>query len=284
MRLRIVGARQPHLPAAVARRVEALPRLDPGIAGIHRHRIELPLQRARLGIERLQESRRVEIVAGADQHVIPDHHRRRRREILLREARDLLVPPLAARARVERHEVVVGRLHVEIGVPEGEPAVADVRAALRLPEVVPDLVAVLRVDRPRVIGRRDVQHAVHGENRPLHAQRVGDDDVARALAADRERRRRGAASPCACASAAAPPAAGARRARQPAHPRERQVLHVRLVDLRQRAVALAGVVAGVRGPVLGERLEELRRVQAVTRGERDTNKRRSDDERAPRPT
>ena len=43
------------------------------------------------------------------------------------------------------------------------------------------------------------------------------------------------------------------------HPGQREVLHVRLIDLRQRAVALAGVVAVVGRPGVLERLEELGR-------------------------
>ncbi len=42
-------------------------------------------------------------------------------------------------------------------------------------------------------------------------------------------------------------------------PGQRELLDRRLVDLRQRAVALAGVVAGVRRPAVAERLEEIGR-------------------------
>ena len=56
--LGIVGAGNPGLRAAVARRVEACPGVEPGIARLHRHGVELPLQLAGFGIERLQEARR----------------------------------------------------------------------------------------------------------------------------------------------------------------------------------------------------------------------------------
>ena len=46
---------------------------------------------------------------------------------------------------------------------------------------------------------------------------------------------------------------------EPTRPRQRQVLHVPLVDLRQRAVAPARVVAGVGRPRIGERLVQQRR-------------------------
>ena len=67
--------------------------------------------------------------------------------------------------RVERDEVVVGRLEVQVVVPHRHAAAADVRAALRLPEVVPELAAVARVDRPDVVGRGDVEHAVDLQDR-----------------------------------------------------------------------------------------------------------------------
>ena len=165
--LGIVDAGQPRHAAAVARRVEAGPRVEPRVAGVHRHGVELPLQLAGLGIERLQEPGRVEIVAGADDHVVADDERRRGREVLLVEVGDGLVPALVAGLRVERHQVVVGRRHVEIAVPHAEAAIGDVRAAAGLPEVVPQLAAVARVDRPGVVGRRDVERAVHHQRRAL---------------------------------------------------------------------------------------------------------------------
>ena len=84
------------MAAAVARRVEVLPRLEARVAGLHRHGVELPLHVAGLRIERLQVARRIEIVAGADEHVVADDDRRRRGEVLLVEAGDLLVPALLA--------------------------------------------------------------------------------------------------------------------------------------------------------------------------------------------
>ena len=270
MRVRVVRSRQPHLTAAVPRGVEVLPRLEPRIARVHRHGVELPLQLAGLRIERLEEPRRVEIVAGADQHVIADHDRRRRGEILLGEAGDFLVPALLPRSRIERHQIVVRRFHVETVAPHAEPAVADVRAALRLPEVVPQLVAVVRIERPGVVRRRHVEHAVHRQDRALDRHRAADDDVARAFAADRRDRAR---RPDWRRQSSARAGTG----RHLADPRQRQALHVRLVDLRERAVAPAGVVAGVGRPRVGERLEDLRRIEIRARGKddggRDTQRR-----------
>ena len=179
--LRIVRTRNPHLSAAVPRRIEARPRVEPGIARIHRHRVEDPLALAGLRIVRLQEAGRVEVVAGADQHVVVDDDRRHRREVLLIEVGDLDVPAFLAGARVERHEVVVGRLEEQGVVPHRRAATADVRAALRLPEVLPELAAVARVHRPDVVGRGDVEDAVHLEDRALDGGVRRRREIARAL-------------------------------------------------------------------------------------------------------
>ena len=255
MRLGIVRSGHPHLRAAVPGGVEVLPRLQPRIAFVHRHRVQLPLQLAGLRIERLEKSRRVEIVAGADQHVIADDDRRHRREVLLGEAGDDLVPALLAGARVERHEIVVRRLDEQIVAPHAHAAIADVGAALRLPEVVPDLAAVARVDRPRVVGRREIEDAVDREDRASDVRRAAGDDVAAAFAADDRRR-----------AEARPWTAGRRRCTRPRgdprHPGQREILHVRLVDLGERAVALARVVARIRRPRVGERPENLGRIES----------------------
>ena len=171
------------MAAAVPRRVEALPGLEPGIARVHRHGVEPPLLRAGFRIERHQVAGRIEIVAGADDDVVADRHRRRGHEVLLAERRRFLVPALLAGPRVERHEVVVGRDEVEIVAPHRDAAVADVRAALRLPEVVPDLAAVVRVERPDVVGRRHVEDAVHRQHGALDLRRAADGDAAVAFAA-----------------------------------------------------------------------------------------------------
>ena len=133
---------------------------SPGIALLHRHGVELPLQIAGFGIERLQEARRIDIVARAHQHVIPDHDGRRRREIALRQIGDLLVPALLAGLRVERDQVIVRRLHEQVVVPHAQAAIADVGAALGLPEVVPQLAAVARIHRPGVVRHGEVQRAI----------------------------------------------------------------------------------------------------------------------------
>ena len=81
-------------------------------------------------------------------------------------------------------------------------------------------------------------------------------ELAGAFAADDQRR-------SATAAGHRPPAAQRSRSGQPGSPGEREVLDGLLVDLRQRAVALAGVVAVVGRPRVGQRLEELGRIEAL---------------------
>src|SRR5437016_3118429 len=104
--------------AAVLRGVQIRPRVETRIARLHRDRMEFPLQLAGLRIERLEKTGRIQIVAGADEDVIADDDRRRRRKVLLREARNLLVPALLAGARVEADEVIVRRLEEHVTAPD----------------------------------------------------------------------------------------------------------------------------------------------------------------------
>ena len=90
---------------------------SPGFCGVE-YRIHCTRAGAR--IERLQERRRVEVVAGADEDVIADDHRRVRREVLLVERRDLVPPDFLAGLRVEADDPVVVQLEVDVVVPHAE--------------------------------------------------------------------------------------------------------------------------------------------------------------------
>src|SRR5262249_12148147 len=120
----------------------------------------------------------------------------------------------------------------EIVAPHAHTAVANMGAALRLPEVVPQLVAIVGVERPRVVGRCHVEDAVHAEDGTFDLRGPGDGDAAIDLAGNDT-----------LWIARATRSVRARPVGQAAHPGEREVLDVRLVDLRQRAVAAAGVIA-----------------------------------------
>ena len=192
--LRIVDAGQPRLRPAVTGGVEAGPGVEAGIAFLHRDRIELPLQLAGFGIERLQEAGRVEVVAGPGDDVVAGDDRRHRREVLLVERGDFLVPALLAGFRFEGDEVVVRRLHVEVVLPHPEAAIRDVGAASRFPEVVPELAAVAGVERPGVVRSGHVERVVDeqrrafdrsvGRNRKVSLAFAADDHAAAAAAAE----------------------------------------------------------------------------------------------------
>ena len=105
---------------------------------------------------------------------------------------------------------------------------------------MPEFTAVNRVDRPGVVGRRDVQDPCHLQDRTFHLGDAVPRDIADTADGQRDRR-------------------GAGAVREPARPCEREVFHVRLVDLSELAVAPAGVIAAVGRPRRVERLEQQRR-------------------------
>ena len=94
-----------------------------------------------------------------------------RREVLLVEVGDLDVPAFLAGAsrRATPDSCPASR---RTGSCARWPR-RDCRCACRpcLPEVVPQFAAVARIERPHVVGRRDVEHAVHLQDRALDARR-----------------------------------------------------------------------------------------------------------------
>ena len=137
--------------------------------------------------------------------MVVDDDGRHRREVLLVEVGNLDVPAFLAGPRVERDEVVVGRLEEEIVAPDGGAAVADVRAALRLPVVAPQLASVAGVHRPDVVGRGHIEDAVHLQDGALDLGVAPARELSGAFAADDDRRRGAAAEAAAPAEATAAP-------------------------------------------------------------------------------
>ena len=74
------------------------------------------------------------------------------------------MPAFLPGARIERDEIVVRRLEVQVVVPDRRAAITDVRAALGLPVVAPELAAVVSIDRNQFI------HSLH-EQPPILEQR-----------------------------------------------------------------------------------------------------------------
>ena len=238
VQLGIVGARDPRHAAAVRHRVLIRPALRARLTLAGRG-VPAPHEIAALRIARLEVAGDVErVAADADDHLLADDHRRVGREVLALHVGDLVMPPFLARRHVERDEVVVGREEIQPVVEDADAAVADVVAAARLPGIVPGFPAGARIERPDVIRHRQVQVAVDHERRRLDRRRTAPG-----------RRRVGPFS--------ADDRAGARRV-EAVDPRQREVLHVGRVDLLERAVAPARVVAvvgrpGVGGNLRGER-------------------------------
>src|SRR6185312_10822342 len=129
-------------------------------------------------------ARRVHIVAGPDQQVIADNDRGHGGKVLFVEARNLLFPALLAGLGVQADQVIVMDLQIEIVVPHAHAAVAGVGAATGLPVVVPEDRAVARIDRPGVIRRGHINHAIHHQDAPAKAGRAARIEVAIAEPAD----------------------------------------------------------------------------------------------------
>ena len=283
----------------MARRIEARPRVEAGIARVHRHGVEDPLALAGFSVVRLQEAGHVEVVARAHDDMVVDDDRRHRREILFVEPRNLDAPLLLAGSGVELDEVVVVELGEEEVLPHPDAAMTGVSAATRLPVVLPEDRPVARVHRPDVVGRRGVEHAVHHQNRSADGRGPAGVELARSESADDDRVG-GSAAPASSATTAR-----SRRRRgssgwahavreSPRDPRERELLDGRLVDVLQRAVATARQITGVGRPRVGrwtqlrrgidtaalrqqqrrghhtDRKQELDAVHGITSGSRDT--------------
>ncbi len=168
VQLGIVGDRLPRHAAAVPRHLLVRPRFRPRIAFLLRDDVPPPLQLAGFRIARVEIAGDVEVVAAdADDDVILDDHRRDRPVIELIQIGDRLVPALGAVLDVQADEIVVGRFEIQPVAQDGDAAIGEMIAARRLPEVVPDLAARPRIDRPRVIRRGEVEHAVDLQRRRL---------------------------------------------------------------------------------------------------------------------
>ena len=141
---------------------------DPGIAGLLGHGLPAPLQSTRLRIVRLDVAGIVQIVAAdPGDHVVANDDRRRRAVVEQLEIADRRAPPLAAVLHIQRHQVAVRRLEEHPLTENGNTAVGEMIAAGARPDIVPTLAPCTGIDRPYVIGHREVEDAVDLQGRAL---------------------------------------------------------------------------------------------------------------------
>src|ERR1022692_1944191 len=106
------------------------------------------------------------------------------------------------------------------------------RTAFGLPEIMPERAAGARIHGPRVVGRREVEYSVDFQNRAGNARSCGS--AGSRIGAFTPNDSSAPAPPSATAPAATKASDNGTTARRPgrhrAHPGQRQVLDVRLVN------------------------------------------------------
>ncbi len=216
--LGIVGAGHPR-PAAAAR--EHVGGCGPGLAaaltgiGDRRETPDALARRRIVGVE--EPSRRILAAGNADDHLAVDHERRERRGVADLVVGEHGVPEDAAGRAIEREQVRVERDHEQPMIEHAEAAIHRRLRAVgeiggKIAPIGPERPACARIERPRVVVRSgDVEHVVPEQWRCLE------------------------------------PASARRRAglERPFMPETGDVSRI---DLRERAVAPAGVVARERQP------------------------------------
>ena len=97
--------------------------------------------------------------------MVADEERRVRGPVAFLRVGDLDVPFHLAVSRVERDQMRVGRGEEDRVLVDRDAPMADVEAGVVRIAVVPHLARRSRVDRPELIGRADVEHAVDDDRR-----------------------------------------------------------------------------------------------------------------------
>jgi hypothetical protein len=181
---------------------------------------------AHLGIERLQDTGEVvEVARHTDQDVVANDERRVRRPVTALRVGDDDIPLHLAGVGIERDQMRIRRRQVDRILVDRGAAMADVEPLIRRVGVAPQLPRRSGVDRPDVVGSRDVDDAVDEDRRRLELLGL----------------------------------AGLER------PRQRQLTNVLWRDLRQLAVALAGKIAVVSRPIVLRRWHSVQKHQRGAR-------------------
>ena len=162
----IVRTGGPHLPACCA-----------AALGFGRTRgrraVEDPLRLAGLGINRLElPGNVVEIAGNADQHVIAHDQRRIGRPIAFLGIGDDHIPFDLAGLGVESNQVTIRCCQVHGVLIYGGSAMPDVKRLIGGVLIVPQLLGRARIDGPQMVGRGQIQDAVHQDRRCLDRARA----------------------------------------------------------------------------------------------------------------
>ena len=151
VQVRVVGAGHPYIAAG---------RLALGTHGVGCDPV--PLRRARVGIQRADETLQViEVARSTHDDMVADDQGRHGGPLALGRVGDHNIPQNLAGFRIQRKRVGVRRHVVDPVFQDGHAALPDVKCAVRRSGVPPQLVAGTRVDGPDVIGHREVQNAIH---------------------------------------------------------------------------------------------------------------------------
>ena len=223
VQIRIVGAGDPHLSAGGA--------AADGTGRTGRRRAEeRPLQLAGFRLERFQHAGQVvEVARDADDQMIANDERRIGGPVAALGFGDLHVPSEPAVPRVERDEVRVGGRQVDQVLVNRRAAMPDVKAFVLRIRVAPQLPRGTGIDRPDIVGSRDVDDAIGKNRRRLDLP-------------------------------------GLPRLKRP---RERQLMDVVGGYLRETRVPLSRVVAVVSRPAVGRRLQQRCRIQSLRGNRRE---------------
>ena len=133
-----------------------------------RSAVPAPLRLAGLGVDGFEKAGEViEIARNADQHVIANDQRRHRGPVAALRIGHGDVPAHRAVLRVQADQVRVRRHEVEPFAVHRNAAGADVEALVLRVGVVPDLVSGARIDRVDIVGRGEVDDAIHQQRAKL---------------------------------------------------------------------------------------------------------------------
>ena len=198
----------------------------------------------------MQESGRVQVVSGSHKQVIADDHRRHRRKILLGEIGNFLMPALFSGFRIEADQVIVRRLEVKRVVIHRHAAIADVRATLRAPKIVPESVAVARINGPGVIGSGKIENSVHLQYRSTNSDAAKRHRCSGIWRLATNKRRHGWTTTTEAGEASATRFATG-SSHDLAFPCEGQVLHIFPIDLGQGAIAAPRIIPRIGRPGIG---------------------------------